>query len=393
MNIGIVGPINPYEFKSFFLNAEVPNINPNATSVNTFIRELLDKGEKVYAFTSAYSIPNNIILESNQLKIYIISRKLKYTKFNILSNFYIVRRLITCIYKEIPKLNVLHAQWTYEYATAAKYFTKQLPVFCTVRDWCPYILSLQKELIPKLYWLTYYYHFKNVMSCDDIHFLANSYYTYNCIKKNYPNKSDVTIINNPIEKNLILLKKKNTSKEKIFISISQDILNPRKNYTNLLYAFRKYHKYDNTSKLWLIGKYNKESPIYRKWNKEQLLEGVTFMGQISHKNLIEKIDLASVLIHPSLEETFGNTLIEGMARRILVIGGESSGAVPEVLDHGNNGILCDVTNVESIYQAMILSNNEDIIKEKVNTATEFIESNYKSDIIVQKHLQLYKSYM
>lgn len=395
MNIGIVSPLNPKEFVKY-LNVpakELPNINQAATAVHTFIKELLDKGESVYAFTSDYSIPNNIILEGNQLKIYIVSRKSKYNDINLLSNIYVVRRLANCINKEISKLNVLHAQWTYEYAMAAKYFTQQIPVFCTVRDWCPYILSTQKKLIPKLHWLLFKYHyFRNVMNCDDIHFIANSNYTYNCIKKNYPNKN-VAIINNPIEKELILLKREYTSKEKIFISISQYIFELRKNYTNLLYAFKKYHKYNNSSKLWLIGKYNKESSIYKKWKEEQLLEGVIFWGAISHNDLIEKIDLASILIHPSLEETFGNTLIEGMARRIPVIGGKDSGAVPEVLGHGANGILCDVTSVESIYQAMILSDNEDITKEKVNTATEFIKDNYKSDIIVQKHLQLYKSYI
>ena len=59
-----------------------------------------------------------------------------------------------------------------------------------------------------------------------------------------------------------------------------------------------------------------------------------------------------MLVHPSLEESFGYTLIEAASVGTPVIAGRASGAVPWVLAEGESGVLVDVTNAEAIAKAM-----------------------------------------
>ena len=75
-------------------------------------------------------------------------------------------------------------------------------------------------------------------------------------------------------------------------------------------------------------------PIIEKWKRQNLLQQVILVGSVKHDKLIEYIDQATLFITPSLEETFGNTLLESIVRKVPVIGGINSGAVPYVLQYG-----------------------------------------------------------
>lgn len=127
--------------------------------------------------------------------------------------------------------------------------------------------------------------------------------------------------------------------------------------------------------------------------KENLLQGITFCGMLDHKSLIKEIDTSTCLIHPSLEETFGNILLEGMARCLPVIGGMNSGAVPFVLGKGEFGILCDVNDVNSIVNAMKMSEDTSKCACLVQKATDNLIKNYRSDSITYQHLALYEKYI
>lgn len=89
-----------------------------------------------------------------------------------------------------------------------------------------------------------------------------------------------------------------------------------------------------------------------RWARQNgLAEGVEFIGCVAHARLLEEMTAVDILVHPSLEETFGMSLAEAMALGIPVIGGIDSGAVPWVVDRG--GILVDVTSAAAIEEAML----------------------------------------
>jgi glycosyltransferase involved in cell wall biosynthesis len=81
--------------------------------------------------------------------------------------------------------------------------------------------------------------------------------------------------------------------------------------------------------------------------------GVEYAGERTREELPAELDAADLLVQPSREESFGNTLAEAMARRVPALGGEESGAVPWVLDYGRCGELCDVNDPSSIAAAAV----------------------------------------
>lgn len=393
MNIGIVSSFNPHEILPYLNKGqEIPNINKAATAVNIIVKELLEQGHQVTIFTSYPKKGGIKVLKGNNITIYLVSREKRIPKTGLFIRLYMVRRLINMMKTRLKGIEILHAHWTYEYALAAKYFSKKMPVFCTVRDWCPYIYSCQKGFKNKLHWKVNYYIFKKVMKGNNIHFIANSSYTYTQIKNQYPEKK-ISIIPNPIDKQYILKERNYYPKNEIFISISQGI-DIRKNLERLLEAFYIYHKQAPSSRLMLVGRdfVNNNSHVLR-WEAKGYLDGVELHGWVDHEQLMTLLDSVSALVHPSLEETFGNILLEGMARRIPVIGGIHSGAVPKVLGDGEYGILCDVSDAKSICSAMFKLNNKNLVHDMINRSTKYIINCFQSDIIAKKHIELYNIFL
>lgn len=189
MKIGICGPFNPYSLKNELnYNGELPNINKGATAVNTYVRELLRQGHEVIVITSAIPGGNSdIVIESTNIKIHIVRSNPSIFFSHVFSRIYMISRLEKTISKYIDEIDVLHAQWTYDFAYAAKKFTNVVPVFCTVRDWCPYIITMHHGL-KKIQWYLYSLINNSVMKNNSVHFIANSHYTYNQVIKSYPEK-------------------------------------------------------------------------------------------------------------------------------------------------------------------------------------------------------------
>ncbi len=390
MNIGICSPINPASLEEFLDKTErIPDINGGATSVNTYVKELLRNDHQVVAFTCA--VPSDrttdYVLRGKNIEIHVIHSNPGVFLSHAFSRLYMVNRLKSYISQYIDKLDVLHAQWTYDFALAAKSFEDRIPVFCTVRDWSPFILSMQSGL-KKIQWHFYNMLTHKVLASDKIQFIANSSYTRNQILAAYPQK-DVPIIFNPIDKELILEDIKPKTNYPSFISIATSISDKRKNVITLLKAFSKFRVKHSEASLRLVGGgFTESNRDFIECREKGLLDGVILCGYKKHRDLIKEIDGVNCLVHPSLEETFGNILIEGMSRGKLVIGGEKSGAVPQVLGNGKYGILCDVTNVDDLVKAMEKSLERDCDR-ICKDALSYTRDNYSSYAVMIKHLELY----
>lgn len=390
MRICVCGPFNPQSIRAYLYSGqEIPSINTSASSVNIYVLELLRSGHTVIAITAAIpGVSKDIVLKGDKLIVHVVHSNPGLWFSHAFSRFYMVKRIKKVISEYISQVDVIHAQWTYDFALAAKSFSKMIPVFCTVRDWCPYIISVQKGW-RKIQWYAYYMIFRMVMDDDFIHFIANSEYTYHCVKKAYPSKN-VSVIYNPIDKHLILSKKEISIQEPTFISIASSLVEDRKNIDTLIQAFHLFHKKHHNSQLKLVGA--GEDIIVKKYS-QAMLDGIDFCGLLGHDELIDNIDMCTCLVHPSLEETFGNILLEGMARHVAVIGGQNSGAVPIVLEGGKSGILCDITDANSIEEAMEQSCNEEFTKGILAMATVSLYEKYSSYVIVEKHIELYSQYV
>ena len=119
------------------------------------------------------------------------------------------------------------------------------------------------------------------------------------------------------------------------------------------------------------------------------MDGVHLHGWLDREDLKRLLDRASVMVLPSLEETFGNVLLEGMARRVEVVGGRESGAVPAVLGQGKYGVLCDVTDPADLCRALTEAEK----REHVAAATDYLAEAFASDRIAARQIDIYKSFV
>lgn len=394
MTIGIVSPFNPNELKDLLYKEDreiVHNNGVTASSVHALVRGYLKIGCCVKIFTYDNVIEKETEYHGEKLDIFVIPQRLfgKIRKgMGLLGRLFMPFHLKKIICRNASDITVLHAQWTYDYAVACIPFSDKIPTFCTVRDWCPYLITLAKGWKEKLYWIISYYEYKKVMNSKHIHLIANSHYTSERLKSIYIQKSPILF--NPINSKYYLNSRTKYPEHPIFISIAQDLDDKRKNIVGLLKAFREYRKEDANSELWLVGMYSDDlcNFIY------ETIPNVRLWGRLELSEIIELLDHSSVLVHPSFEETFGNIILEAMSRRVPVIGGMNSGAIPLLLEGGKYGCLCNVYNPYSIYQAMKKVTTQSEYRETIiERSSQYLFDNFLDYNVAQKHIEYFGNFI
>src|SRR6185295_7222403 len=123
----------------------------------------------------------------------------------------------------------------------------------------------------------------------------------------------------------------------------------RKNISSLLEAFRLIRRDLPDAELHLVGPgLDERGEIAR---RQPSGSSAHFHGPLSREEIGALFARSWLMIHPSLEETFGMSIAEAMAAGVPVVGGAASGAVPWVLDGGRVGVLADVTDPTDIARA------------------------------------------
>jgi glycosyltransferase involved in cell wall biosynthesis len=89
------------------------------------------------------------------------------------------------------------------------------------------------------------------------------------------------------------------------------------------------------------------------WAAEHgLAAGITFVGPLSHDQVLDSLATADILVHPALEESCCMVIAEAQLAGVAVIGGAHSGGVPWQLDYNRAGRLVDVRSTSSLAGAM-----------------------------------------
>jgi L-malate glycosyltransferase len=342
MRIGICAPVDCSTLEKYLYDKEKiksKGLGLGGSQVNQIINELLERGHKLSIFTLDKSIQKGkeLVLKGENLTVYIgpfRRNKICTLDFQRLERKY----LENVIRKDSP--DIVHAHWTYEFALGS--INSGVPHLVSVRDWAPTIL----KLMPKPYRimrliLNYYVFYKGA------NFVANSLYIDKKIKGLVKNKFD--LVPNAIKDEIFIKTEKflNTKEPKI-ISINNGF-GKLKNVSILIKAFETVKKTLPNAILVLIGTDFEKDGVAHRWIKKNSDDkNIKFLGEMPHKNMLHIMEDCDLLVHPALEESFGNTLIEAMSKKVPVIGGENSGAVPWVLDFGEAGVLTDITNTDNL---------------------------------------------
>ena len=101
---------------------------------------------------------------------------------------------------------------------------------------------------------------------------------------------------------------------------------------------------------------------------------------------------ADIFCLPSttMAESFGIVNLEAMAAGIPIVASDLGG-IPDIVKHGENGLLAKPCNVQSLADALTyLLKNEDIRKNFGNKGREMVD-NYSWDKIAKETEELYRS--
>jgi len=129
------------------------------------------------------------------------------------------------------------------------------------------------------------------------------------------------------------------------------------------------------------------------WARQNdLTAGVEFAGPAPNRDLLRRLaQEADVLLHPSLEESFGMAIAEAMALGLPVVGGKHSGAVPALLEYGRAGELVDVRSPSEIANALALLAADSDRRQKLGArAFESALQRFSGDVVFKQYEEIYQ---
>lgn len=376
MTVGIAGPMSLELIDIDWKGKKVPEGYPFPLT-SYIINALLDKGVKVVAFTNSFDIEEPVVFHDEKITICVGRKSQRPGR----SFFSLERKDLTQLMeKHAP--DIINAQWSYEFAWAA--LKTGIPTIVTVRDHAPTIFWYFKDPYRLVRWII-----NNIVLRKSNHLITNSDYLKKLLKKRYSEKA--AVVNNFYQPFLEDYFKADKKRSNAIVSVCNGF-DERKNVKNGLKAFQLFRKQYPNHIYKLVGVGMEPGGAAHRYAKENnLTENVDFLGYISFDRVIDVISESDVLLHPSREESFGNTILEALVVGTNVVGGKNSGNVPYLLDHGKAGLLCDVNSPQSIADALTTFFSDEKLFDEYRVAGQrYAKENYSKNATIQKLIGIYE---
>ncbi|WP_409301349.1 N-acetyl-alpha-D-glucosaminyl L-malate synthase BshA [Peribacillus sp. SCS-155] len=172
--------------------------------------------------------------------------------------------------------------------------------------------------------------------------------------------------------------------EKVFIHVSN--FRGVKRVQDVVKAFHLASK-KVPSKLLLVGDGPEMTLVNRLVNELGIKDHVVFLGK--QDNLAELYSISDIMILLSEKESFGLVLLEAMACGVPCVGTDIGG-IPEVIDDGVTGFICDLGDVEQVAERALDILTDPQLHDRLSKAgLERVKSEFRSDIIRQQYEALY----
>lgn len=155
--------------------------------------------------------------------------------------------------------------------------------------------------------------------------------------------------------------RKNISKNKVPTMLFLGRISEDKGIKDALDVFEKIHESIPSMKFWIAGKEEKPGMIKNLKSNHLSLRArkkVTYLGFISQKEKFELFKKSWLLVHPSMKEGWGLTVIEAASCGIPTVGYDVEGLRDSIVD-GKTGILTE-TNSDALAEGVmkVLNNNK-----------------------------------
>lgn len=143
-----------------------------------------------------------------------------------------------------------------------------------------------------------------------------------------------------------------------------------------------------SAKLFLVGDGPERPRAEELVKKCDLVDKTTFFGNVcSVEDILAQTD---VFLLPSELESFGLAALEAMASSVPVIA-TRVGGLPEVIDHGENGFLCELGDTEKMAEYAVEILRDESYRKKIGRkAREKVEKRFTPEIVVPEYEKYYQ---
>lgn len=378
MHIGIAGPMS--------LDLLRPHLPPGCSLpagypfplISLLVNELLQRGHEVTAYTTSTDISEPLFVSNPPFTLCIVPSRPRHRAKTLF------RQEITGLVNAMRThpCDLVHAQWTYEFAIAA--LASGLPSLVTVHDWAKAILLQHRDAYRLVRWGMNAFTVRRAT-----HLSAVSPYLWENLGR--ATRQMTTVIPNFVPGTVLGRTTAAAPRENYIISVCNGF-SRRKNLQNGLLAFKEALADLKNVKLLLVGQGSEPGgPAYSFCEEHGCLDSVVFTGSASHDRVLDLAGKALLMLHPAYEEACSVAVLESMALGTPVIGGRSSGGIPHMIEHGRTGYLCDVANPASIASAICALAGDHRLRQSLGEAAqEEVRRNYSASVIVSRYLDAYR---
>jgi glycosyltransferase involved in cell wall biosynthesis len=395
MHIAILAPTHRSFISKFLPQTnlqDLPEGFNGAPWIGPIIEQILNEGHIVSVISTTFVIDGNYAISTFNFENFnwivipmrIHSFRNNGKKLGRIVDFFLLEQNKMIEALKIVNPDLVHGFWSYEFAGAA------------IKSGFPYLVTVQDNAFKILQYFKNLYRFFRLLMSEKYlrkvkYASVPAPYMFNYVKSRCVN---VKIIPNPVSiqlkedeiNHLIELKIKTLFSPKLIMIFNG--WDERKNGKNALKAFSLLLKRIPNAQLNLFGTGTEMFGNAYIQARSINIKNINFNGMVQHDFIIENIKDSHILLHPSLEESFGVVLIEAMSFGVPTIGGDNSGAVPWVVNDEN--LLVDVKNpVEMANKMFELLTKVDLYRNSAISGYLNVSGRFSSSVITNSYLDYY----
>ncbi len=388
MHIAIAAPIATADLL-VSLDPTVRNAFPQgraeAPLISHLILELLRQGHRVLAITTDRMLDDDqppFVYEQGNLTYVVVPSRQRIFRPNgkrpgRTADFFRVERkhILTVLRQHKP--DVVHAHWTYEFAMAALAYDPDALI--TVHDNARLILKYIPTL-ERLFMLG----MARYVFRKGRRFTAVSPYTARSVQP--WTAARIQVVPNPVMTPVLgeIVKPAYP-----VVSMAANGWALHKNLETALLAFKQVQQRHPDAVLWGFGTAFEPGKQADDFCRTHAIPNVHLLGLTPHQTMLQGIAQSNLVVHTSLEESFGMVPAEAMACGVPVVAGEHSGAVPWVV--GEGGLLVDVTNATAIADAVDrLLTDQALAESLARKARTNVASRFDLKHVTDQYMTLYE---
>ncbi len=344
MRIGVAGPVS--------LRLLAPRVDGGANlpvgyefaPMANWVEALLARGHEVVLFTSAPGIQQPQCYEGERLRIYIG----RYRDRHRARDFFATERADLLAAMRQAECEVIHAHWTYEFSLAA--LDSGTPVVITAHD-APFRILRR---MPNPYRMVRLAMAAQVSRRASLMTVVSAFIGTH-YRKLLRFKGELRTIPNALPDHLFEATGSCRQPESVTFATVLCGWGKLKNASIALKAFQRVRNQFPQCRLLMFGPDYGKGEAAEQWAlSKDLCEGVEFVGMLPQPILMDRLrHEVDVLVHPSLEESFGMAIAEAMALGLAVIAGDKTLGAVDLLQNGRVGMLVDMRSTGELAKAML----------------------------------------